>query len=83
MTAKEMDALKSVDVRNVDREGLVDIREVPVEQGIPAEERIKRFIGKVKNPYCFRVGNVVVKTVFSENGGSFGERFERVLAGLK
>ena len=83
MTAKELDALKGVDVRIVDRAELVDIREVPVERGLPAEERIKRFIGKVKNPYCFRVGDVVVKTVFSENGGSFGERFERMLLGLK
>ncbi len=83
MTVKEMDALKSVDVRTVDRDALVDIREIPVEQGVPVEERVKDFIGKVKNPYCFRVGDVVVKTAFSENGGSFGERFERMLAGLK
>lgn len=83
MTAKEMDALKSVDVRTVDKETLVDIREIPVEQGMPIEERVRDFIGKVKNPYCFRVGNVAVKAVFSENGGSFGERFERMLAGLK
>ena len=83
MTAKELDALKGVDVRTVEKEGLVDIREVPVERGLPAEERIKRFIGEVKNPYCFRVGDVVVKTVFSEDGGSFGERFERMLARLK
>ena len=54
-----------------------------MERGLPAEERIKRFIGEVKNPYCFRVGDVVVKTVFSEDGGSFGERFERMLARLK
>ena len=29
MTAKELDALKGVDVRTVDRAELVDIREVP------------------------------------------------------
>ena len=83
MTAKELDALKGVDIRTVEKEALADIREVPVERGLPAEERIKRFIEKVKNPYCFRVGDVVVKTVFSDNGGSFGERFERMLVGLK
>ena len=83
MTAKELDALKGVDVRTVDRAELVDIREVPVERGLTAEERLRDFIGKVKNPYCFRVGDVVVKTAFSEGGGSFGERFERMLAGLK
>ncbi|MCX4325344.1 MAG: hypothetical protein OSJ59_20650 [Lachnospiraceae bacterium] len=83
MTVMELDALKDVDVRTVEKEGLVDIREIPVERGLTAEERLRDFIGKVKNPYCFRVGDVVVKTAFSENGGSFGERFERMLAGLK
>ena len=81
MTAKELDALKGVDVRIVDRAELVDIREVPVERGLPAEERIKRFIEKVKNPYCFRVGDVVVKTVFSEDGGSFGRGLSVCLPG--
>lgn len=83
MTAEEMDALKNVDLRTVDKEMLVDIREIPVVQGMTAEERVGDFVRKVKNPYCFRVGDVAVKAVFSENGESFRERFERMLAGLK
>ena len=83
MTAKELDALKSVDVRTVDREKLVDIREVEIDRNLTAKERVREFIRQAGNPYCFKVGDVVVKTVFSENGGSFEERFERALSGLK
>ena len=39
MTVMEMDALKDVDVRTVEKEGLVDIREVEIDRSLPLEER--------------------------------------------
>jgi hypothetical protein len=33
------------------------------------------FIRQVKNPYCFRVGDMVVKNVYSNDGVSLKERF--------
>lgn len=83
MTLKEIEALKNVDVRTVDRDGLVDIRELDVKQDIPVEQRIREFVKQVGNPYCFKVGDVVVKSAFSENGGSFEERFGRMMSGLR
>lgn len=83
MTLKEIEALKNVDVRTADRDGLVDIRELDVRRDIPVEQRIREFVKQVGNPYCFKVGDVVVKAAFSENGGSFEERFERMLSGLR
>ena len=79
MTVMELDALKDVDVRTVEKEGLVDIREVPVERGLTAEERLREFIGKVKNPYAVRVGDMKVKVRFAEDGASFEEAFENML----
>ena len=79
MTAKELDALKGVDVRTVDRAELVDIREVPVERGLPAEERIRAYLEAVGNPYAVRVGDMKVKVRFAEDGGSFEEAFENML----
>ncbi|MCR5763342.1 MAG: hypothetical protein K6G00_08170 [Treponema sp.] len=32
---------------------------------------------QIKNPYCFRVGKVVVKNVYSDDGISLQERFEQ------
>lgn len=74
MTLEEM---KSVDVRTVDRDSLVDVTQIHIDEDLPKEERLKEFVRKVKNPYCFRVGNVVVKNVYSNDGVSLRERFEQ------
>lgn len=41
MTVEEM---KSVDVRTVDRDSLVDVRQVHIDEGLPKEERLKEFV---------------------------------------
>lgn len=74
MTVEEM---KSVDVRMVARDSLVDVTQIHIDEGLPKEERLKEFVRQVKNPYCFRVGNVVVKNVYSSDGVSLREQFEQ------
>jgi len=74
MTLEEM---KSVDVRTVDRDSLVNVTQVHIDEGLTKEERLKEFVRQVKNPYCFRVGDVVVKNVYSGDGVSLRERFEQ------
>nr|WP_300847382.1 hypothetical protein [uncultured Acetatifactor sp.] len=74
MTLEEM---RSVDVRTVDRDQLVDVTRIRIDEGLPKEERVREFVRQVKNPYCFRVGNVVVKNVYSNDGVSLRERFEQ------
>ena len=74
MTIEEM---KNVDVRTVDPETLVDIRTVKIDQNLPREEREAEFIRQLKNPYCFRVGDVIIKNVYSGDGVTLQERFEQ------
>jgi len=74
MTLEEM---KSVDVRTVDRDSLVDVTRIHIDESLTKEERLKEFVWQVKNPYCFRVGDVVVKNVYSSDGVSLRERFEQ------
>lgn len=74
MTVEEM---KSVDVRTVDRDSLVDVTRIHIDEGLTMEERLREFVRQVKNPYCFRVGDVVVKNVYSSDGVSLRERFEQ------
>ncbi len=74
MTVEEM---KSVDVRTVDRDSLVDVTQIHIDEGLTKEERLREFVRQVKNPYCFRVGDVVVKNVYSGDGVSLKERFEQ------
>lgn len=74
MTIEEM---KAVDVRTVDPETLVDVTQIVIPEGLSKEERVKEYLRQVKNPYCFRVGKMVVKNVYSNDGVSLQERFEQ------
>ena len=58
---------------------LVDIREVSVDKNLPKEERIAAFIRQIKNPYCYKCGNVVVKVEFSDTDLTLEDCIEHYL----
>lgn len=79
MTLEEM---KNVDVRTVDPETLVDIMDIKIDEKLPKEERIKEYLRQVKNPYCFKVGSMVVKCSYSNDGVTIRDRFEQLVRTL-
>ena len=79
MTVEEM---KNIDIRTVDPETLVDVTTIQIDESLPPEERKKEYLRQVKNPYCFRVGDVVVKCSYSNDGVTLKERFEQLLRTL-
>lgn len=76
MTLEEM---KNIDIRTVNRDDLVDIRDVVIDTNLPKEERMKSFVEQVKNPYCFKCGEVVVKLSFADTDITLEERMEHYL----
>jgi hypothetical protein len=76
MTVEEM---KNVDVRTVSRDDLVDIRDVHIDRSLTKDERIRSFVQQIRNPYCFKCGNVVVKTSFADTDVTLEERMEHFL----
>lgn len=80
---EEWEKLKSVDIRTVEREKLVDITRFAEEreEDEDQERQMRRFIEKVKNPYCFMVGDVVVKSSFME-GVSLKQRIQELIEGI-
>ena len=69
--------MKTIDVRTVDPETLVDVTGIVIDESLSEEERKAEYLRQVKNPYCFRVGDVVVKNVYSNDGVTLQERFEQ------
>lgn len=57
----------NVDIEAVNKEDLVDVSAFTFDNTVPQEQRAARVIAAVKNPYCFRVGDVGVKLEFPEN----------------
>jgi hypothetical protein len=56
-------------MQSYDQTSLVDIRDVltamEAERYDAPEDKIRSFLEKIKNPYEFKVGSVVVKTSFA------------------
>lgn len=74
--------MKNVDIRTVDRGSLVDITEVQIDGNIPQKQRFDDFLRQIKNPYCYRCGNVVVKISFSDTDATLEDRLEQYLKSL-
>lgn len=79
----DWEKLKSVDIRTVNREALTDITGLAEYENLcpDKEARIRDFIERVKNPYCFMVGDVIVKSSFIE-GVSLQQRLQELADGL-
>ena len=51
LTLAELDTLSAVDIKTVDPEQLVDIRDISIHTELPREERVLDFIRQIRNPY--------------------------------
>ncbi len=76
MTLEEM---KEIDIRTVDPESLVDIRTVAVDPALPRAEKLKSFVKQIKNPYCYKYGEIIVKIGFANNGKTLEDCLEQYL----
>ncbi len=62
---------------------LVDIREITIDTSLPVEERVKSYIQQIKDPYCFRVGDVKVRVSYSDTDRTLTDNFCDMLARMK
>lgn len=74
-----LEDLKSVDIRTVKPEDVADIQQIKIDDTLTQQEMRREFIRQVGNPYCFRVGKVIVKTAYSGDGATLNDRFEELL----
>ena len=74
MEALSITSLKNTDLATIDRDALVDIRDVKVNTALPKRERALDFIRQIRNPYCYKHGKYVVKVGFSDTEVSLEER---------
>ncbi|PWJ48066.1 DUF6870 family protein [Faecalicatena contorta] len=67
--------LASVNIETANKEELVDVSGFAFDNTVPQEQRAARILATVKNPYCFRVGDIGVKLEFSEDAPAFRDVF--------
>ena len=72
---EELQRMRDVDLKYVDKSTLGDLQKVRIKKELPIPERVADFISQIGNPYCFKVGDMVVKLKFKEDGTSCQEAF--------
>ncbi|MCL1843397.1 MAG: hypothetical protein FWF79_06255 [Defluviitaleaceae bacterium] len=80
--SQAVDVLKSVDIRTVDPDTLVDIRTVNINSDLSVEERLIDFVRQIKNPYCYKFKNAVIKVEHEDTEVSLEERLESYFMSL-
>lgn len=82
VTAMTLEEMRNVDPRTVNRDDLVDIHDVKIDPHLPKEEKIKSYIEQIKNPYCYKDGNTVVKITFADTDRTIEDCIHHYLSGL-
>jgi len=76
ITLEQLQAMKNSIYEPIDKDDLVDIRDVKINQALPVEDRILQFIALTKNPYLYKYGDKVVRISFAETEVTFEERMK-------
>lgn len=71
--------MRNLDVTKVDREDLVDIQEVTVNKNLKQSQRLMDFVRQIKNPYCYRHGEYIVKIGFEDTEVTLTERLKELI----
>lgn len=82
ISKSKLQQIKQVDVRTVDRDTLMDIRDVQVDRTLPRGQRFADFLRQIGNPYCYRCGKAVVKISFADTDATLEDRLEHYLKTL-
>lgn len=65
LTKSQLDLCKAAEIALCDKSNLTDLRDITIDKSKSVRERIENFTGQVKNPYLFKVGDVIVKVAYS------------------
>jgi len=76
ITLERLQAMKNSTVEPINKESLVDIRDIKINQELPVTDRILQFIALTKNPYLYKYGDKVVRVSFAETEVTFEERMK-------
>lgn len=77
-----LEQMQHIDIRTIDPDVLVDVRNVSVNTSLPREQRMQDYLEQIKNPYCFKCGKTVVKVSFSDTDATLEDKLKKYLLTL-
>lgn len=83
ITIAELDRMEQINIKDVDKNTLVDIQTVKIDPLQSALERMENYLSQIKNPYCFLCDNSIVKVRFQPDGAELTTRLKNYFIGQK
>ena len=65
---QHLSELSSMDIKEIDPEGLTEIKNIVIDHGLSVEERVLSVIRQTSNPYAYLDNGTIVKISFAESG---------------
>ena len=62
----DFEKLKNMDIMEVKLEDLIDINDLDIDDSLPYEIKILKFVQQIKNPFFFKVGNIIVNSTYND-----------------
>ena len=79
ISSSQLSKMRTVEINSCKPESLVDLRDISINTSAPLIERVESFFTQVKNPYLFKVDDVIVKVRYG-NGKSFSDAISTILS---
>lgn len=65
ITVEELKRLEDMDIRDLKREDLDNAEDIVIDKQKPANQRMREFLEKSKNPYAENVGEYILQVTYS------------------
>jgi hypothetical protein len=79
VTLEMLDSFMSIDMQTVNVESLADISTLKLDNSIPKEKRTTYVLESLKNPLCFRYGEMGIKLEFNDDAPPMGDILKNFL----
>lgn len=74
-----VEEMKNIDVTKVNRADLVDVKDVCINRFLKQERQINDFVSQIKNPYCYKYGDYIVKIAFEDTEVTLTDRLKELV----
>lgn len=67
-TIEELQQMKEMDIRKIDKNQLKDISEIRIDKNEPPLKRIRNYLEQVGNPYFLKSGEYILQFKYEDGG---------------
>ena len=71
--------MRNIDVTKADPDDLIDIRNVKINAKLKQSNKIQDYVNQIKNPYCYKYGDYIVKIGFEDTNVTLEQRLREMI----